>query len=49
MLQIRPLSSTDSITEITFLLHRAYARLGDMGLNYTAVDQSTDVTAFFVK
>lgn len=45
MLQIRPFSSTDSIVEITFLLHRAYARLGDMGLNYTAVDQSTDVTA----
>jgi len=45
MLQIRPFSSTDSIVEITVLLHRAYARLGDMGLNYTAVDQSTDVTA----
>src|SRR5690606_20420479 len=24
--------------------HRAYARLGDMGLNYTAVDQTADVT-----
>jgi hypothetical protein len=45
MLKIRPFSSTDSIVEITVLLHRAYARLGQMGLNYTAVDQSTDVTA----
>jgi GNAT superfamily N-acetyltransferase len=31
--------------EVTRLLHRAYARLGAMGLNYTAVDQTTDVTA----
>ena len=45
MLQIRPFSSIDSIVAITFLLHRADPRLGDMGLNYTAVNQSTDVTA----
>ncbi len=42
---IRPLHPNDSLLEITNLLHRAYARLGAMGLNYTAVDQSPDVTA----
>ena len=41
---IRPLSSTDSLQELTELLHRAYARLAEMGLNYTAVDQSSEVT-----
>jgi GNAT superfamily N-acetyltransferase len=45
MHSIRPLSATDSLTELTELLHRAYARLADMGLNYTAVDQSPEVTA----
>ena len=42
---IRPLKSSDSLTELTALLHRAYGRLGQMGLNYTAVDQSEAVTA----
>ena len=42
---IRELASGDSLHEITFLLHRAYARLGAMGLNYTAVNQSAEVTA----
>ena len=42
---IRPIAESDSILELTQLLHRAYARLGAMGLNYTAVDQSPDVTA----
>lgn len=42
---IRPLKSTDSLSELTALLHRAYARLGQMGLNYTAVDQSEAITA----
>jgi GNAT superfamily N-acetyltransferase len=45
MLEIRPLRATDSIAELTKLLHRAYARLGAMGLNYTAVDQSEAITA----
>lgn len=45
MPHIRPLAATDSITELTALLHRAYARLAQMGLNYTAVDQSAEVTA----
>ena len=45
MPKIRELASGDSLNEITSLLHRAYARLGAMGLNYTAVDQSPEVTA----
>jgi GNAT superfamily N-acetyltransferase len=45
MPHIRPFEPSDSIEAITVLLHRAYASLGGMGLNYTAVDQSPDVTA----
>ena len=41
---IRQLAPTDSIAAITQLLHAAYARLGEMGFNYTAVDQTEDVT-----
>ncbi len=44
MLLIRSLTEADSVTSLTGLLHRAYARLGAMGLNYTAVDQPPDVT-----
>ena len=42
---VRLFSESDSIVELTHLLHRAYSRLGKLGLNYTAVDQSTEVTA----
>jgi GNAT superfamily N-acetyltransferase len=45
MLRIRSLSTTDSLPELTRLLHRGYALLGEMGLNYTAVDQTSEVTA----
>ena len=45
MLSIRPLSAADSLVELTHLLHRAYARLGSMGLNFTAVNQTPEVTA----
>ncbi|HEY0202704.1 MAG TPA: GNAT family N-acetyltransferase [Acetobacteraceae bacterium] len=41
---IRELAPTDSIADLTALLHAAYARLGEMGFNYTAVDQTEDVT-----
>jgi len=41
---VRKLAPTDSIADLTALLHAAYARLGRMGFNYTAVDQSEDVT-----
>jgi len=43
-LAIRELTPQDSIEELTALLHRAYAGLGAMGLNYTAVDQSIAAT-----
>jgi len=42
--QIRLLTPTDSITELTVLLHAAYAGIGGMGLNYTTVDQPEEVT-----
>lgn len=42
---IRPLTPDDSIEVLTDLIHRAYAPLGAMGLNYTAVDQSAEITA----
>jgi GNAT superfamily N-acetyltransferase len=45
MPHIRPLEESDSVHELTSLLHRAYARLARMGLNYTAVDQTPEVTA----
>ena len=34
----------DCFEALTALLHRAYAQLAAMGLNYTAVDQSVEVT-----
>jgi GNAT superfamily N-acetyltransferase len=41
---LRPLAPADSLETLTALLHRAYARLGAMGLNFTAVDQSVETT-----
>jgi ribosomal protein S18 acetylase RimI-like enzyme len=41
---IRPIGPDDNIDELTALLHRSYERLGNMGLNYTAVDQSAETT-----
>jgi GNAT superfamily N-acetyltransferase len=41
---LRPLASHDDLAALTALLHRAYARLAAMGLNFTAVDQSVEVT-----
>jgi len=41
---VRPFAAGDSIAELTSLVHRAYAVLGAMGLNYTAVDQDDAVT-----
>jgi GNAT superfamily N-acetyltransferase len=41
---IREFTSQDSLIELTGLLHAAYARLGAMGLNYTAVDQTVEQT-----
>ena len=41
---VRQFSSNDSLTELTKLLHEAYAQLGALGFNYTAVDQPERVT-----
>ena len=41
---IRPLGPHDSVEGLTELLHRAYAALGARGWNYTAVDQTIEVT-----
>lgn len=41
---IRPISDTDSVSEITVILHRAYARLAEMGFRYLATHQGEEVT-----
>jgi predicted N-acetyltransferase YhbS len=41
---IRPLLADDSLVELTNLLHRAYARLAQMGLRYMATHQGVEVT-----
>lgn len=43
--QIRPLAASDSLDELTSMLHRAFGRLGRMGLRCTSVDQPIEVTA----
>lgn len=43
-MQIRPLLPSDSLEELTALLHTAYASLAAQGWNFTAVDQSVQVT-----
>jgi GNAT superfamily N-acetyltransferase len=43
-ISIRPLAPDDDVEALTGMLHRAYAVLGAMGLNYTAVDQTPEVT-----
>jgi GNAT superfamily N-acetyltransferase len=42
--EIRPLHPTDSLEELTELLHRCYQRLADMGFNYTATYQTVETT-----
>lgn len=41
---LRPLRDTDSLVELTALLHAAYASLAAQGWNFTAVNQSVEVT-----
>jgi GNAT superfamily N-acetyltransferase len=41
---IRLLNTSDSIADLTALLHSAYSGLQKLGFNYTAVDQSEEVT-----
>lgn len=43
-MNIRPLLPTDSLDELTGLLHAAYASLAAQGWNFTAVDQSVATT-----
>lgn len=43
-MNIRPLLPGDSLDELTALLHASYASLAAQGWNFTAVDQSVDVT-----
>ena len=42
---LRPLDVHDDLGNLTALIHRAYASLGALGLNFTAVDQSVKTTA----
>jgi len=42
--EFRILDPAEPVTELTELLHRAYARLAAMGLHYMATNQSDDVT-----
>jgi GNAT superfamily N-acetyltransferase len=42
--QLRRIEDTDSLEELTRLLHRAYAELGAMGFRYKAVDQPAETT-----
>src|SRR5437868_1228691 len=41
---IRPLAPNDCLTQLTALLHASYASLAAQGWNFTAVDQTVDVT-----
>lgn len=43
-IQLRILDPADPVSELTELLHRAYARLAAMGLRYMATHQSDAVT-----
>lgn len=43
-IELRLASADDDVSQLTALLHRAYAQLGNMGLRYMAVDQSEEVT-----
>ena len=43
-LVLRLLGPGDDVAALTVLIHRAYARLGEMGLNYTAIDQDEETT-----
>lgn len=47
--KIRPLAESDSITELTQLLHRAYAQLAEMGLKFVATHQDDETTRHRLK
>ncbi len=41
--------SRDSVEELTGLLHKAYKRLADMGLNFVATYQDVEYTRYYLK
>ncbi|RKX22409.1 MAG: GNAT family N-acetyltransferase [Candidatus Zixiibacteriota bacterium] len=41
---LRPLADSDSLEELTDLLHRSYKALADMGLRYMATHQDIGIT-----
>jgi GNAT superfamily N-acetyltransferase len=43
---LREFRPADDVAALTDLLHRAYAELGDAGLNFTAVDQTEATTLY---
>jgi GNAT superfamily N-acetyltransferase len=43
-IRLRPLRAGDCLEQLTGMLHRAFSRLGEMGISCTCVDQSTEVT-----
>jgi len=45
---IRPFDETDSVAEVTSLLHRSYKRLADMGLHFVATYISEEDTKQFI-
>lgn len=47
--QIRPFAETDSVAELTSLLHRSYKRLADMGLRFVATYQDEGHTKELVE
>ncbi len=47
--KVRPLAESDSITELTQLLHRAYAQLAAMGLQFVATHQDDATTKHRLK
>jgi GNAT superfamily N-acetyltransferase len=40
---------SDSVEELTDLLHKAYKRLADMGLNFVATDQNVEYTRRYLE
>lgn len=48
-MQITHFSETDSIEELTALLHLSYKRLADMGLKFVATYQTPEYTKNFIK
>ncbi len=48
-MEIKKFSNSDSIEELTSLLHASYKRLADMGLKFVATYQTAEYTKNFIK